>query len=123
VYVDFPPSLSPTRETVVRSSFRTMENSRSSFPPMKEDTVVPKVVRDLDKRPKGWRDHPVLDLRKKGGGESGPLRELLHGHAQGLPEGAHVLPHRDPLDLPPASPVHRTPWPFRRGRRPSSRHA
>src|SRR5512141_1461870 len=43
VYVDFPPSLRPTRETVVRSSFRTMENSRSTFPPMNEETVVAKV--------------------------------------------------------------------------------
>src|SRR5512143_1016178 len=44
MYVDFPPSLRPTRETVVRSSFRTMENSRSTFPPMNEETVVPKVL-------------------------------------------------------------------------------
>src|SRR5512141_2854090 len=44
VYVDFPPSFRPTRDTVVRSSFRTMENSRSTFPPMNEETVVPKVL-------------------------------------------------------------------------------
>src|SRR5512141_979433 len=44
VYVDFPPSLRPTRETVERSSFRPMENSRSTFPPMNEETVVPNVL-------------------------------------------------------------------------------
>ena len=99
MYVDFPPSLRPTRETVVRSSFRTMENSRSTFPPMNEETVVPKVLAIFTSVPREGEtirfsicvssaaENPVLSAN------------CCTVKSQALPECPHVLPDRD-LGIP-----------------------